>query len=99
MVVVMVGEHPVGHAVGDELDGASVDLFEHLLRELRAAVVEKPAVDAGDAAHPGGERGDVVGDHDDGDALVDLVQELHERDAGLGVDRGGGLVEEEDVGV
>ena len=44
-------------------------------------------------------KGRVVGDHDDQPVPADLLQQVHDLDAGLGVQGAGGLVGQDDVGV
>src|ERR1051326_8873917 len=67
---------------------------------LGDVVVMQGEVEAGDAVGHGGDSPQVVGDEDDGEAHggLEVLDGLDEELLAEGVDAGGGLIEEKDLG-
>ena len=69
-----VAEHAVRVAVGDQVDRAAVGRLQDLRRELARRVRVEPPVEARHGAHVARDGPDVVGDHDDGHRLRELLR-------------------------
>lgn len=68
----VMGEHSMGHTMGDEVDWAAVGFFKHLSGDGVVIMGEEVVIETGNAVDIRGDDADVVGNKDDSDVFVEF---------------------------